>query len=55
MVAFISAKEAVHLIKDGDVVATNGFAGIGVPEEILVEVENKWQAEEKILADEHPR
>lgn len=42
MVAFISAKEAVDLIKDGDVVATNGFVGIGVPEEILVEVENKY-------------
>lgn len=43
MVLFYSAREAVDLIKDGDVVATNGFVGIGVPEEILTVIEDKYK------------
>lgn len=49
MVLFCNAREAVDMIKDGDVVATNGFVGIGVPEEIL------HTLEEKYLSDGHPR
>lgn len=49
MVLFYNAKEAVDLIKDGDVVATNGFVGIGVPEEVLKELEDKY------ISEGHPR
>lgn len=31
MVLFYDARKAAELIKDGDVVATNGFVGVGVP------------------------
>lgn len=42
MVKFVTAREAVDLIKDGDVIATNGFVGIGVPEEILENLEKRY-------------
>ncbi|MDM8518194.1 acyl CoA:acetate/3-ketoacid CoA transferase [Desulfobacterales bacterium HSG16] len=32
----VSAEESVRIIRDGDTVATGGFVGIGVPEEILI-------------------
>ncbi|HRW79808.1 MAG TPA: acyl CoA:acetate/3-ketoacid CoA transferase [Desulfomonilia bacterium] len=35
----VSAEEAVRVIQDGDTVATSGFVGIGVPEEILLKIE----------------
>lgn len=43
MVQFINAREAVDLIKDGDLVASNGFVGINVAEEIYQAVEDKFQ------------
>lgn len=42
---FIDAKEAARIISDGDVVATGGFVGIGVPEEILIAIEEKFHQE----------
>jgi propionate CoA-transferase len=40
----VSASEAVRLIRDGDVVATGGFAGIGFAEEVAVALENAFLA-----------
>lgn len=39
---FISAKEVAKKIKNNSVVATGGFVGIGVAEEILTEIENYY-------------
>lgn len=41
-VKIVSAKEAVTIIKDGDTIATGGFVGIGVAEEILIAIENRY-------------
>lgn len=38
----VSAMEAIRTIQDGDVVATGGFVGIGVPEEILMCIEEYY-------------
>lgn len=38
----VSAREAVRLIRDGDTVATGGFAGIGFAEEIVIELEKAF-------------
>ncbi len=38
----VSAVEAVRLIRDGDTVATGGFAGIGFAEEIAIEIERPY-------------
>src|SRR5512137_2502981 len=35
----VSAEEAVRLIRDGDVLATDGFVGIGFAEELAVALE----------------
>jgi len=40
----VSAQEAVQAIHDGDTVATGGFVGIGVPEEILSSLEEHFLA-----------
>lgn len=45
MVKFMTAREAVNLIPDGATIATNGFVGIGVPEEILEELEKRYLEE----------
>ncbi len=42
MAKFITAKEAVALIPDGAVVATDGFVCCAIPEEILTEIENRY-------------
>lgn len=40
----VSAQDAVGIIKSGDVVGIGGFIGIGVPENMLVELEKKFLA-----------
>lgn len=42
MAVFMSAEEAVNLIKSGDTVATSGFVGMGHPEEVSHAVEKKF-------------
>lgn len=42
-VQIVSAQEAVAVIKDGDTVATGGFVGIGVAEEVLIAIEERFQ------------
>ncbi len=42
MAAFISAEEAVELIKSGDTVGMTGFVGMGHPEEMSRAVEQKF-------------
>ena len=39
----MSPEEAVELIKDGDVVATGGFIGTGLPEIISSALEEKYK------------
>lgn len=38
----VSASEAAALIKDEDVITTSGFVGIGVPDELLCAIENRF-------------
>ncbi len=42
MAVFMSAEEAVKLIKNGDTVTTTGFVGMGHPEEISAAVEKSF-------------
>jgi len=42
LAVFMSAEEAVKLIKDGDTVAITGFVGMGHPEEISAAVEKSF-------------
>ena len=41
MAKFISADEAVRMIKSGDTVAISGFMGMGHPEEISLAIEEE--------------
>ncbi|OOM76520.1 acetate CoA-transferase YdiF [Clostridium sp. BL-8] len=45
MVKVISTREAADLIKDNDVLATSGFASLGVPEALLKGLEEKFLEE----------
>jgi propionate CoA-transferase len=40
----VSAAEAVRLIRDGDVVATGGFVGVGFPEGMAIAIERQFLA-----------
>ncbi len=44
----VSAADAVHLIRDGDTIATGGFVGIGFAENIAVALEQLYLAPESI-------
>ena len=46
----VSAKEAVDLIQDNDTVVVSGFVGTGIPEKILVELENKFLKTKTIIS-----
>lgn len=41
-VKILTAKEAINLIKDQDTIATGGFVSIGIPEELEIELENRY-------------
>jgi propionate CoA-transferase len=41
----VSAAAAVHLLRDGDTVATSGFVGIGFAEEVAIALEQRFLAE----------
>lgn len=43
----LTARQAVDLIEDNAVVVTGGFVGLGVPEEIELELENKFLEQQK--------
>ncbi len=43
----VSVRDAVRLIKDGDHIATGGFVGIGVAENILLALEQRFLAEKE--------
>lgn len=45
----VSGEQAVAIIRDGDVVTTGGFVSAGVPEDILIYLEERFKAEN------HPR
>ena len=47
MAQFITAKEAAELIPDSVTVGTNGFMGTAFPEEIVMELENRFLASGK--------
>lgn len=47
MAKFINAKEAAELIPDSVTVGTNGFMGTAFPEEIVMELENRFLASGK--------
>jgi len=42
-IKIISARDAVSVINDGDTIATGGFVGIGVAEEILIAIEQRYE------------
>lgn len=42
MEKFVDSKKAMLLIKDNDVVAVSGFAGLAVPESLLKAVEKRY-------------
>lgn len=41
----VSAAEAAALVQDGDTIATSGFVGIGVPDDLLAALEARYAAE----------
>jgi len=45
----VSAADAAALVKDGDTITTSGFVGIGVPDELLAAIEDRF------LSRGHPR
>lgn len=44
-VKFMTAKEAAQVIESGSTIATSGFVGLGNPEELEVELQNRFIAE----------
>ncbi|MBA8980300.1 acyl CoA:acetate/3-ketoacid CoA transferase [Clostridium saccharobutylicum] len=46
MVTKISSKEAADLVKDNDVLATSGFALLGVPESLIKSLEKRFLQED---------
>ncbi|HVO84701.1 MAG TPA: hypothetical protein VMU60_09770, partial [Syntrophobacteria bacterium] len=41
----VTGEQAAAIIRDGDVVTTSGFVGTGVPEDILIYLEERFKKE----------
>ena len=48
MIKVKTVSEAVQMIKSGSTIAIGGFIGIGHPEEITSEIENRFQYMERV-------
>ncbi|MDO5630010.1 MAG: acyl CoA:acetate/3-ketoacid CoA transferase [Mobilicoccus sp.] len=51
----VTAEQAVHLIHDGDTIATSGFVGIGFAEGIAVALEQRFLGQDGRDDEGHPR
>jgi len=47
MISLITARDAAHLVKDGDILTVGGNGGTGVPESLLVALEQRFRETEK--------
>lgn len=45
-ITFMTAKEATQVIKSGSTIATSGIVGLGIPEELEVEQQNRFWSKE---------
>lgn len=52
---FVTAAEAVRLVRDGDIVATCGFVGIGFPENVAVALEKRFLGQDPQVPGGTPR
>ena len=41
----VTGEQAAAIIRDGDVVTTGGFVGAGVPEDMLIYIEERFKKE----------
>ena len=50
----VPLEEAIQLIQDGDTIATGGFVGIAVVEEILIGIEEYFLQQKVVLVHQAP-